>query len=72
MDVSIAESLVAHHALVSNFDRQLCCLVSVNDKPVATATTLLLDECLYVALVATSAQHRKVCFMLTVCILYIC
>jgi hypothetical protein len=67
IDTSVAENVVEHRAFVADFDKQLCCVVSVNDNPVATATTLLLDECLYVALVATSAQHRKVCFRLTLC-----
>jgi hypothetical protein len=64
MDASAAESLVENRAFLSNLDKELCCVVSVDSKPVATATTLLLDECLYVALVATSAQHRKVFFQL--------
>jgi hypothetical protein len=72
IDTSIAENMVENNAFITNFDKQLCCIVSVDGKPVATATTMLLDECLYVALVATSAQHRRVCFMLTLCILQIC
>jgi hypothetical protein len=72
MDASIAENLVQQHAVVTDFDKQLCCVVSVDGKPLATATTVLLDECLYVALVATSAQHRKVCFTLTLCVRHIC
>ena len=65
MDASFAEDMVENRTLVTDFDKQLCCIVSIDGKPVATATTLLLDECLYVAWVATSAQHRKVCLMLT-------
>lgn len=63
MDAAIAENVVDQRAFVTDFDNQLCCIVSIDGKPVSTATTLLLDECLYVAFVATSAQHRKVCFM---------
>jgi hypothetical protein len=72
IDISVAKNVMENNAFVTNFDKELCCIVSVDGKPVATATTLLLDECLYVALVATSAQHRKVCLMLTLCILHIC
>jgi len=72
MDASIAQNVMQHHAFVTDFDKQLCCVVSVDGKPLATATTVSLNECLYVALVATSAQHRKVCFMLTLRVLHIC
>ena len=63
MDSASAKNVVEHRAFVTDFNKQICCLVLVDDKPVSTATTLLLDDCLYVAFVATSAQHRKVCFM---------
>ena len=69
LDASFAENMVENRTLVTDFDKQLCCIVSIDGKPVATATTLLLDECLYVAWVATSAQHRKVCFLLTFSVL---
>jgi hypothetical protein len=72
MDTSIAESVVEHRAFVTNFDKELCCIVSVNGKPVSTATTVLLDKCLYVALVATCAEHRKVCLTLNLCYLSLC
>ncbi|CAF0962559.1 unnamed protein product [Adineta steineri] len=58
MEESVAETIVNNHALVTDFDKQFCCLVSINSTPVATATTVVLDKCLYVALVATSTQHR--------------
>ncbi|CAF0984924.1 unnamed protein product [Adineta steineri] len=64
LNASVAESMVEQRVLVADFEKQLCCTVLVNGKPVATATTLLLDECLYVAFVATSAPHRKVCVIL--------
>jgi hypothetical protein len=64
MDTSIAENVIEHRAFGTDFNKELCCIVLVNGKPVSTATTLLLDKCLYVALVATCAQHRKVCFIL--------
>jgi hypothetical protein len=72
MHASIAENMVEQRAFVTDFDKQLCCVVSVNGNTVATATTVLLDDCLYVALVATSAQHREVCFMITLYVLHIC
>jgi hypothetical protein len=72
MDEAIAENAMEHRAYLADFDKQVCCVVSVKGEPIATATTQLLDECLYVALVATSAQHRKVCFILNLCVLYIC
>ncbi|CAF3965181.1 unnamed protein product, partial [Adineta steineri] len=64
LNASVAESMVEQRVLVADFDKQPCCTVLVNGKPVATATTLVLDECLYVAFVATSAPHRKVCIIL--------
>ncbi len=64
VDTSIAKNVIEHCAFVNNFDKELCCIVSLNGKPVSTATTLLLDTCLYVALVATCAEHRKVCLTL--------
>ncbi len=72
LDTSIAENVVEHRAFVTDFDMQLCCIVSVDGKPVSTATTLLLDGRLYVAFVATSAQHRQVCFMLALRVRYMC
>jgi hypothetical protein len=72
MDTSVVENVLENNAFITNFDKQLCCIVSVDGKPVATATTVLLEECWHVDLVATSAQHRRVCFMLTLCILQIC
>lgn len=62
MDLSVAHNVLENRAFISDYDKQICCIVSVDNKPVATATTVLLEECLYVALVATSAQHRKVSF----------
>ncbi len=70
MDRSVVESVMENNAFITNFDKQLCCIVSIDGKPVATVTILLLDECLYVAFLATSAQHRKVYCMLTLCILH--
>ena len=64
MDARSAENVVEHRAFVTEFDKQLCCLALLDDKPVSTATALILDDCLYVAFVATSLQHRKVCFTL--------
>ena len=71
-DASVAQNLVDNHGFIGDFEKQLCCLVLVNSQPVATATTLLLDKCLYVAFVATSKQHRKVCSMLTWWVFQIC
>ena len=71
LDASFAEEMVENRTLVTDFDKQLCCIVSIDGKPVATATTVLLDECLYVVWVATAAQYRKVCLMLTFLVLYI-
>jgi hypothetical protein len=70
LDVSDAKSMVENRAVVTDFDKQLCCVVSVDGKPVATATTLLLGEYLYVAWVATSAPHRKVCSQLIFSVVY--
>jgi hypothetical protein len=64
MDTSIAESVVEHRTFLTNFDKELCCIVSVNGKAVSTATTVLLDKSLYVALVATCSHHCKVYLML--------
>jgi hypothetical protein len=60
MDTSIAESVIEHHAFITDFNKEFCCIVSINEKPVSTAVTVLLDKCLYVALVVTCPHHRKV------------
>lgn len=60
IEESVAQDIVDNHVLWTSFDKELCCIVSVGGTPVATATALLLDQCVYVALVATSAQHRRV------------
>ena len=59
---TVAASAVEHHVFITDFNKQFCCIVYVDNKPVSTAITFVLDKCLYVALVATAAQHRKVCF----------
>lgn len=71
MDARSAENVVEHRAFGTDFDKQLCCLLLLDDKPVSTATTVILDDCLYVAFAATSSQHRKVCFILIIHILRI-
>ena len=60
-ETSLAKDTIEQHVFISDFNQQFCCIIDVDNKPVSTATTFLLDECLYVTLVATSAQHRKVC-----------
>lgn len=60
-EASIATSAVENHVFITDVNKQFCCIVYVDNKAVSTATTFVLDECLYVALVATAAQHRKVC-----------
>ena len=67
LDTSIAKNIMENRALLTDLDREICCIVSMDGKPVSTATTLLLGECLYVVLVATSQQHRKVCSTTTLC-----
>lgn len=69
MDTSIAKNVVENRTALANFEKEICCIVYIDEKPVATASTLLLDNCLYVILVATSEQHRKVCSMSTLCLL---
>jgi hypothetical protein len=64
MEISIAQDIVDNNAFISDFGKQICCLVLFDGKPVSTATTYLLDQCLYVAFVATIAQHRRVCIMI--------
>lgn len=63
MDTSIVKNLMENRAALANLETEICCLVYIDGKPVSTATTLLLDNCLYVIRVATSDQYRKVCFM---------
>ena len=62
-DTSIAENVMENHAFVNDLNTAIGCIVLVNDKPVSAAITVSLDKCLYVALVVTSVEHRKVCLM---------
>ena len=61
-ETSVAASAVEQHVFISDFHKQFCCTIYVDNIPVSTATTFLLDDCLYVALVATSKQYRRVGF----------
>lgn len=61
LDASVTNNDLSNHALITDYEKQICSVVSVNGIPVSTATTILLDECLDVSLVATSAQHRQIC-----------
>ena len=61
-DISVTENTVDQHIFITDFNKQFCCIIYVNNKPVSTATTFILDdECLFVALVVTGAHHRRVC-----------
>ncbi len=64
MDISIAQSVMEHHAFINNFNKEFCCIVLVNGKPVSTDITVLLDKSLYVVPVVTCPHHRKVYLML--------
>ncbi len=64
MDISIAQSVMEHHAFINNFNKKFCCIVLVNGKPVSTDITVLLDKSLYVVLIVTCPHHRKVYLML--------
>ncbi|CAF4915887.1 unnamed protein product [Rotaria socialis] len=59
MDESVAENVIEHHALITDFSKPRCCIVAVDGKSVSTSTIYLLDECLYAVLVATSPEHCK-------------
>ena len=58
-DTSIAKSVIEHHALITNFDKEFCCIVLVNEKVVSTAVTVLLHKYIYVPLVATCSRPSK-------------
>ena len=42
------EAFNRDHVFITDRNKQFCCVVYVNDKPVSTARTFVLDECLYV------------------------
>lgn len=71
MDASITDSVIQNHALITDFSKQLCCILSVDGQPAATTTIFLLDDCLYAVLVATSSEHCKVCILLNLFVLHI-
>jgi hypothetical protein len=71
-DPSIADSMIDQRAWITDLNKQLCCIVSIDGKPVSTTTTALLDDCLYVALVVTHTEHRQVSFILILFVRDIC
>ncbi|UJR29421.1 hypothetical protein I4U23_010633 [Adineta vaga] len=59
LDSSVTGSIIEHQTIFTDFNKLICCVVYIDSKPISTATTMLLDECLYVVLVATPEQHRR-------------
>jgi hypothetical protein len=53
-------SALAQNAFYTDQSKEICCLIKVDGISVATAMTMIMDECLYINWVATAAAHRNV------------